>query len=79
VAANKNTIKVFPNPFRDVVNISDIAKVKSVSVTDVSGRLIRVIENPNSEIHLGELKQGMYLLMLDMKDGSKQVVKTIKK
>lgn len=79
VVANKNTIKVFPNPFKDVVNISDIAKVKSVSVTDVSGRLIRVIENPNSEIHLGELKQGMYLLMLDMKDGSKQVVKTIKK
>lgn len=60
VAANKNTIKVFPNPFRDVVNISDIAKVKSVSVTDVSGRLIRVIENPTSEIHLGELKQGVY-------------------
>ncbi|OVE58690.1 hypothetical protein B0E34_06675 [Chryseobacterium mucoviscidosis] len=79
VAANKNTIKVFPNPFRDVVNISDIAKVKSVSVTDVSGRLIRVIENPTSEIHLGELKQGVYFLMLDMKDGSKQVVKTIKK
>ena len=79
VAANKNTIKVFPNPFRDVVNISDIAKVKSVSVTDVSGRLIRVIENTTSEIHLGELKQGVYFLMLDMKDGSKQVVKTIKK
>ncbi|WP_288459150.1 T9SS type A sorting domain-containing protein [uncultured Chryseobacterium sp.] len=79
VAANKNTIKVFPNPFRDVVNISDIAKVKSVSVTDVSGRLIRVIENPTSEIHLEELKQGVYFLMLDMKDGSKQVVKTIKK
>ncbi|HAO06660.1 MAG TPA: hypothetical protein DCQ50_06640 [Chryseobacterium sp.] len=79
VAANKNTIKIFPNPFRDVVNISDIAKVKSVSVTDVSGRLIRVIENPTSEIHLGELKQGVYFLMLDMKDGSKQVVKTIKK
>ncbi|SIS98079.1 T9SS type A sorting domain-containing protein [Chryseobacterium gambrini] len=79
VAANKNTLKVFPNPFSDVVNISDAAQVRSVSVTDVSGRLIRVIENPNSEIHLGELKQGMYLLMLDMKDGSKQVVKTIKK
>lgn len=79
VTANKNTIKVFPNPFRDVVNISDIAKVKSVSVTDVSGRLIRVIENPTSEIHLGELKQGVYFLMFDMKDGSKQVVKTIKK
>lgn len=79
VAANKNIVKVFPNPFSDVITISDIAKVKSVSVTDISGRVIRVIENPASEIHLGELKQGLYLLMLDMKDGSKQVIKTIKK
>lgn len=79
VAANKNTVKVFPNPFSDVVTISDIAKVKSVSVTDISGRLVKVIENLDSEIHLGELKQGVYLLMLDMKDGSQQVVKTIKK
>lgn len=62
-----------------MVTISDIAKVKSVSLTDISGRLVKVIENPDSEIHLGELKQGVYLLMLDMKDGSKQVVKTIKK
>jgi hypothetical protein len=79
VKSEKKNIKVYPNPFSDVVNISDAANVKSVSVSDVSGRLIRVIDNPGSSINLGELRQGMYLLTLTMKDGSKQTVKTIKK
>lgn len=79
VKSEKKSIKVYPNPFTDVINIADAANVKSVSVSDVSGRLIRVIDNPGSSIQLGELRQGMYLLTLTMKDGSKQTVKTVKK
>ncbi|MCJ8153356.1 T9SS type A sorting domain-containing protein [Chryseobacterium sp. SSA4.19] len=79
VKADQNKIKLYPNPFNEVINIPDAAKVKSVSVSDVSGRLIKVIDNPGTEIHLGELKQGMYLMTLQMKDGSKQTIKTIKK
>ena len=79
VSANKNTLKLYPNPFTDVLNISDISKVKSVAITDVSGRLVKTIENPSSALNVGELKQGMYIVILNMKDGSKQTVKTIKK
>jgi hypothetical protein len=79
VKADKNNIKLYPNPFTDVLNISDATNVKSVSVSDVSGRLIKVIDNPGSALHLGELKQGMYLISLTMKDGSKQTIKAIKK
>lgn len=75
----KNIIKLYPNPFTDIVNISDIANVKSVSVSDVSGRLVKLINTPASEINLGELRQGMYLISLTMKDGSKQTIKAIKK
>ncbi|WBX96728.1 fibronectin type III domain-containing protein [Chryseobacterium gambrini] len=75
----KNNIKVYPNPFSDVLNISDVANVKNVLVTDIAGRLVKTIANPTSELHLGELKQGMYLVTLEMKDGSKQTIKTIKK
>lgn len=77
--AEKKNIKVYPNPFTDTINISDAANIKSISVSDLSGRLIKVIDNPGTSIHLGELKQGMYLLTLIMKDGSKQTIKTIKK
>ncbi|MET3538236.1 T9SS type A sorting domain-containing protein [Chryseobacterium limigenitum] len=79
VAGTKNGIKVYPNPFTDVVNISDVNNVKSVSVSDISGRLVKTIDKPSSEIHLGELKSGLYLVTLNMKDGSKQTIKTIKK
>jgi hypothetical protein len=75
----KNSIKVYPNPFSDVLNISDIKNVKNVLVTDIAGRLVKTIANPSSALQLGELKQGMYLVTLEMKDGSRQTVKVIKK
>jgi hypothetical protein len=75
----KNTIKVYPNPFADVLNISEITNVKAVLVTDFAGRLMKTITNPVSSLYLGELKSGMYLVTLKMKDGSNQTVKIIKK
>ncbi|RXM53618.1 MULTISPECIES: T9SS type A sorting domain-containing protein [unclassified Chryseobacterium] len=72
-------IKVYPNPFTDILNVSDIANVQSVSVVDLAGRVVKTIEKPSSELQLTDLKQGMYLIVLHMKDGSKQVVKSIKK
>ncbi|WPO83876.1 GEVED domain-containing protein [Chryseobacterium sp. JJR-5R] len=77
--AAKNSVKVYPNPFSDVLNISDAADVKNVLVTDVSGRLIKTLANPGSAIQLGDLKQGIYLITLEMKNGSRQTVKSIKK
>jgi formylmethanofuran dehydrogenase subunit C len=72
-------IKVYPNPFYDTLNVSDVSNVKNVLVTDISGRLVKTIANPGSELHLGELKQGMYLVILEMKDGSRQPFKVIKR
>lgn len=78
-ALNQKAIKVYPNPFADVLNISDVKNVKSVSVIDISGRVVKTIDSPSSVLQLGDLKQGMYLISLQMKDGSVQTVKTIKK
>ncbi|MCW3161185.1 fibronectin type III domain-containing protein [Chryseobacterium oryctis] len=79
VSDMKNNIQAYPNPFVDDLNISDITNVKSISVTDISGRLVKTIDKPSSMLHLGDLKSGMYLISLEMKDGSRQVIKTIKK
>ncbi len=75
----KEGIKVYPNPFVDVLNISDINNVKSISVVDVAGRLVKTFDKPSSTLHLGELNSGMYLVVLNMKDGSKQTIKAIKR
>jgi len=76
---DKDNIKAYPNPFTDVLNISNADRVKSVSVSDVSGRLLKTIDQPFSALHLGDLKQGLYFITLNMKDGSKQSIKAIKK
>lgn len=75
----KNNLTVYPNPFADVLNISDVKNVKSVSVIDVAGRLVKTIENPSVGLQLGELKSGMFMIILNMNDGSKQTIKAIKK
>jgi len=79
IVSNGKEIKAYPNPFTDVLNISDISNVKSISIIDLAGRLVNTIENPSSALQLGNLKQGMYLVTLNMKDGSKQTIKAIKK
>lgn len=79
VAKAKEVVKAYPNPFTDVLNISKAELVKSVSVSDVSGRLVKTIDNPSSALYLADLKQGLYFVTLNMKDGSKQMIKAIKK
>lgn len=79
ITSAEKAIKVYPNPFADVLNISDINNVKSISVVDVAGRLVKTFDKPSSTLHLGELNSGMYLVVLNMKDGSKQTIKAIKK
>ncbi|MDF2551337.1 MAG: hypothetical protein K0R77_612 [Chryseobacterium sp.] len=75
----KNNLTAYPNPFADVLNISDVKNLKSVSVVDIAGRLVKTIEKPGSSLQLGELKSGMYVVILNMNDGSKQTIKAIKK
>lgn len=75
----KNDIKAYPNPFVDVLNISDVSNVKSISVVDISGKLVKSFDKAESVLHLGGLNSGMYLVILNMKDGSKQTIKAIKK
>lgn len=78
-SALKDNIKVYPNPFTDVLNISQAENVKSISVTDLAGRLLKTIEKPSSAINLSDLKSGMYLVTFYLKDGTQKTVKSIKK
>ena len=77
--SGKENIKVYPNPFSEVVNINKPELVKSIKVSDVSGKLIKTINQPESVLRLSDLSQGMYILLLEMKDGSRQSIKVIKK
>ncbi|MFC6267253.1 fibronectin type III domain-containing protein [Frigoriflavimonas asaccharolytica] len=72
-------VKLYPNPFTDIVNISDAKGLVSVSVTDLSGRLVKTINKPTSQINLGDLRTGMYLITLKYQNGESKSIKAIKK
>ncbi len=78
VNANKKNLAIHPNPFKDVLYISEIDKVTSVTINDVTGRTVRTIDNPSKEIDLRFLNSGLYLVTLKFKDGSQLTTKAIK-
>lgn len=75
---NKKETSVYPNPFTDVLNISDVKGVKSISVNDISGREVKTLA-PAAELNLSNLKTGLYIVNLKMEDGSVKSFKAIKK
>ena len=64
--------QIFPNPFASTVSIRAEKAVKSVSVYDIYGRLVRVQEVSNSVIDhdLSDLSNGCYLLQIDFGDST---------
>ena len=74
----KAGISVYPNPFADVLKISDVKGVKSISVNDISGRQVKTLA-PSAELNLSNLKSGLYIVNLQMEDGSVKTFKAIKK
>lgn len=81
LAASENVkadLSVYPNPFTDVLNISDVKNVKSVSVNDVAGRQVKSMKAA-AQLDLSELKAGLYIITLKMEDGTSTSFKAIKK
>ncbi|MDR6923727.1 MULTISPECIES: T9SS-dependent choice-of-anchor J family protein [Chryseobacterium] len=79
VKTKQNTVQISPNPFTDIVMISQIEKVKNVTVSDASGRVLKTIEKPAAQLSLSDLNSGVYFLTVEMTDGTKQTIKGIKK
>ncbi|WP_294286272.1 T9SS type A sorting domain-containing protein [uncultured Chryseobacterium sp.] len=79
VSTKGNERIAYPNPFADTLYLEKAENVKKAVVTDPSGVVVKTVENPSSELFLGGIKSGMYILTLTMKDGSVKSMKTIKK
>lgn len=71
-------INVYPNPFNETLNISDVKDVKSITITDAVGRLIKTIEKPSVILPLNDLQKGVYFVTLHFRNGKEKSFKSIK-
>lgn len=75
--ANKNSVKIFPNPVSDFIKISTTEKIKQVEIKDLTGRNVNSI-NSTDLIDVRSLSKGTYLLTIETDKGL-QTLKFIKK
>lgn len=74
-----NSFSVYPNPAKDVLNISNSigAELLSVTVTDLNGRTVKQINSSVEQINISDLNAGVYFVNINSTEGSltKKIVK----
>lgn len=72
------SFSVYPNPVKDVLNISNSvgAEINSVIVADINGRTVKQV-NAVSQIDIADLNAGVYFVNINSNEGSltKKIVK----
>jgi len=71
------TIKLYPNPITDFLYVQTKEKIESVSVYDLSGKLI--LTSDATVVDLNQVKQGFYLVQVQTKTGQSFTEKVIRK
>jgi hypothetical protein len=60
---NKNiSLKLFPNPAKDILNIETSLKIEKINVYDASGKVVKILQNIGKSIDVSTLKTGVYHL-----------------
>jgi hypothetical protein len=79
--STKNKFAYYPNPVTDILNISSEKNINSVYVYSIDGQLVlnQVYHNTEIELDLSKLKTGIYLVKVNLNDGSQKNLKIIKK
>lgn len=74
-----SSFSVYPNPVKDVLNISNSinAEINAVIVTDINGRTVKQFNSNVSQINISDLNAGVYFVNINSNEGNltKKVVK----
>lgn len=64
-----NEIRVYPNPFTDLIHLLTEAPILKTEIFDLRGNLLQSFES-NSEINLQELESGIYCISVSTRNGN---------
>ena len=80
VTVGDNEVKIYPNPFRNILNISTESPYQKVEIYDNAGRLVHhETVQQTSKLDLTHLNPGSYHLMLIDQHGGSTHQKILKK
>lgn len=68
-----NTVKVYPNPASDLLNIISDASINEISIVNTAGQVVFNMNNVNSsktQLDLGALVSGMYMVNVQTEKGT---------
>ncbi len=72
------SLKVYPNPFVDYVNVVTTSQLSKVVVTNIAGQVVKEVVNPTNTIQLSGLRSGVYFISMYNRDtviGTAKIVK----
>jgi chitodextrinase len=64
-----NSMKLYPNPVRDVLNIETDAEIKSYQVFDLAGKVVLSSATSADKINVSQLSSGVYVLVMETDRG----------
>lgn len=75
--ANKTNFTVHPNPTEDIITIQSDSEIKSLEAYTITGQLIA--QSTTTQLSLGKLASGIYMLKINFVNGSISNQKILKK
>lgn len=69
-------ITIAPNPIKDNINFSE--KISNITITDLSGKIVKQIPNSEKSINVSKLMKGTYIITAVSKSGELITKKFIK-
>ncbi len=77
-SAEKNTVRVYPNPTSDFVQIEGLARSESIKVFDMNGAQMKA-QYGDQGLDLRSVKSGVYFIHFRDEDGKLNVTKVVKR
>jgi len=76
----KNEVKIYPNPFKNMVHYTNNGLIDSVQVYNVMGQLLlsQASENGLNTIMLEDCSHGLYMVKFSYMDKGQQVLRIVK-
>lgn len=77
---NSNKFISYPNPMKDVLNISNNKAITNVAVFNLLGQqvLVKTVNSDQVQINVANLSKGSYLVKITAEDGATKTMKVIK-